>query len=53
MKRIIGVLIASMFLSSTAFAADAMKDDVSSPTGLARVRCPPRFACASFYVYFL
>ena len=52
MKRIISVLIASMFLS-TAFAADAMKDDVSSPTALARVRCPPRFACASFYVYFL
>src|SRR6185369_9641636 len=32
---------------------EARQQDVSSPTALARVRCPPRFACASFYVYFL
>ena len=51
MKRIIGVLIASMFLS-TAFAADAMKDDVSSPTALARVRCPPPFCLRQFLCIF-
>ena len=27
MKRFLGVLVASMFLSSAAYAADAMKDD--------------------------
>jgi hypothetical protein len=29
MKRFLGVLIASMFLSSAAFAADAMKDETT------------------------